>query len=389
MPSRHSSVGPSKLESFEACPCYDREPYEEKDDQEETPSERGTRLHEAVEKEDITLCRNDDERQLVQLCIDSGRVLFLSAGEGAEVLREVEVSIPDPENPEEVLTWGTADWVLMYPGRRRARLRDFKFIRTPSVSAPEKNLQIRAYGAALLCQFPELEQVEADLIMPEFNHLPDAVVLTRADIGPTQQRIKAIRVLREDPFKEPTPCEYCTMCVHAGRCPALGKLAVRSSRALGLPIPESFAPGAPRTPHERSLAFLIAQMLEQWAAQVKQHTNDYGKTDPNAALPGYKWMQRKGNPKVLNTAGAKTRILLSDPDFLECCKVSLTALAAKYAEVHGLSQKEARLRVDEALKDVIVRGADVAFWQRAKDAETVEEIVAGVKGGLPSETPTA
>lgn len=382
MPTKHAAVGPSKLESFEACPCYDREPYEEKDDQGESPSERGTRLHLAVETEDLTLCHNDQEKALVQMCIDGCQALAASAGEGAEVLREVEVSIPDPEDPFEVLTWGTADWVLMYPGRKKARGRDYKFIRTPSVSAPDKNLQIRAYGVGLLCQFPELETVEFDLIMPEFNHLPDAVVLTRADIEPTQQRIKAIRLQREDPFKQPCPGGICTTCKHARRCPALTKVALRASAGLGLPMPESFAPNAPRSPYERSLALVLATMLAQWAEQTKTHMNEFGKAG-NTELPGFKWMTRKGNPKILSTAQAKSLVLLSDPDFLDCCRVSITELAKKYAVVHQISEKLARERLNAALAPVIVRGADVAFWQRAKDGETDAEIVAGVKQEAP------
>jgi hypothetical protein len=384
-------MGPSKAEALEMCPCYEREPYEQKDDQGETPSERGTRLHLAVETNDLTLCLNDDEKALVQTCLDTVNMLVGTAGEGAVVNREVQVSIPDPNDPEEPLTWGTADWILFYPGGRKAIGLDWKFIRTMSVSAPKNNLQFRSYAIGILCQYPELEEIKFTMVAPEFKLIPDPVVFTREDIVPTQERLGRAKANWLDPFKKPCPSDLCSMCAHAARCPALGKLAVTSARELSLPIPETFAPEAIRTPHERALALVIAGALAQWAEQIKSLSNEFGRNNRDIELPGFKWMSRKGNPKVLKVAEARQRLGLSDPDFLECCRMSITEVAKKYAAVHGIPDKSAREKVDELLGDLITRGAQVEFWQRAKDGDSVLEIVAGVANGegRTIEAPTA
>lgn len=388
-PSKHANVGPSKLESFELCPCYDREDNEDRDDQGETPAERGTRLHEATEKADLTLCMNDDEKQLVQICLDSAHMLAASSGEGHQVLKEVRVEIPDPEDPESLLTWGTADWVLIYPGGKIAHGRDYKFIRTPSVSEPEQNLQIQTYAVGLFFMFPDLEEVRFDLIMPEFKKLPDPVVLRREAIPAVIARIKAIKAERMDPFKAPRVCEICTTCKHAGRCPALTQLAKVAAVKIGLPIPETFAPDAPATPAQRSLALVIAGALKQWADQVKEYQNEYGRN--GGELIGFDWMTRKGNPKILNIAKAKELVGINDVDFFECCSISIVKLATAYAKVYGISEKEAREIVNQKTQEITVRGPDVAYWQasRKKSAPGAWEIAAQVRKELPSETPTA
>jgi hypothetical protein len=368
----HARYSPSKLEALESCPCFemDDEAFGKTKEGEETPAERGTRLHKAVETRDLSLCNDDDETAQVQSCIDGEEVLISSHGgpERTKVLRERRVTVPD-------LTFGTLDFVMLYGDQLQyAYVRDLKFVRSDSVSAPEVNFQLACYVCGLFhdTELAGIKEIKADLFMPTLRWCPPSVTYTRADVPALIARIENTLNKVNDVFKAPVTCGECVRCANKTRCPALNTLATTVGRSIGLPLPEVFAADAPRTVKQRSMVMVLAKTMESWAETVIKFQNQWGKENRGELLPGFKWMTRAGNPAITDVKAASELVNIPLPDFLKACRVSITALAKAYKEVHGVSEKAARAAVDEALASVIIRGADVEYWQRVKDSSDRE-----------------
>lgn len=374
----HARYSPSKLEGLEACPCFehqDRDDAADDDaggaspDSDETPAQRGSRLHKAVENGDITLCRDEDEITQVTACIEylqslkSSHTLPL-----ADVLRERRVVIPD-------LTYGTLDHGFLWGSKdapEEADITDFKFIRVPSVSSPEENFQLACYAVGLLIEFPSLQRVRATLLAPGLRYLPDPAVFTRDSIEPVTERIRSVLRAVADPFKKPTVCDYCKQCSHAARCPALGGAAVSVARQLKLPVPDSFVPGAPVSLNDRAIAQFLATALEQWAKETKSNNRDYVLAGGEAP-PGFKLVTRAGTSVVRDTGSALD--ILQDGTFVPwsvlktTLKLSVPKLVSAAVEHTKTSPDEVLNKLRELLGPVLERQPDIKFLQRERSKQ--------------------
>jgi len=193
-------VSPSKLEGLEQCPCFEYESIINLDDNMETPAQRGTRLHKAVETTDLSLCLDEEERDQVQGCIDYEQSL-VSAHPNGRILREQRVTVPD-------LTYGTLDFCLI--DGADAWVVDYKFVRTLSLSTPGNNFQLACYATGLLHKRPRsLQRVHATLLAPAIRFAPDPHTFTRDDIPVVEARIRSVIQAANDQFKKPTPCDMC------------------------------------------------------------------------------------------------------------------------------------------------------------------------------------
>jgi hypothetical protein len=356
---------PSGLQTKKACPCFDYKEMTLKDgDTGETMAERGTRLHKAVELRDPGMGMTEDEVQQIMLAIEYVNSLIAEAGEGARVLNEEHVKIPGCDG-------GTLDFAVLAKGT--GKLVDYKFIRTASVVKPENNLQIQSYAVGLLLKYEELEVVHATFIAPGMQFAPEPVAVTRAMIPEILEQIKELRDTHDDPFKQPTPNEYCNLCGNAARCPALGEVAVTVYNKTGLPIPETFSPESAVSPRDRGIAQMLAQALANWADETKKQNNLAAAE--GAEVLGHRLVTRAGGFKITDTpglirelAGAPADVQLTADEALDAMSTTANKLSKIVALKYGLTDKEAREKLTSWLEvsGMVEPKPDIKYLMRVR-----------------------
>lgn len=355
--AKHARYSPSRLEALEACPCFEYMKTPTKDG-EETPAERGTRLHKLVETGDKQYVRDPDDMELYQKVVTLLDGMKMSGGtDGLEELTEIQVHLDE-------LTYGTVDKVLMWKAQKKAKVIDWKFIRAQNVSLPKDNLQLQCYVGGVFEMFPEIEEIEAYVAAPQINWLPDTHIYTRADLPAIRDRVEKVTMVCADPFKKPTQCDLCNNCANASRCPALGNTAVVVASNIGLPMPSTFAPESLAIPEDRAKAYIIAKALANWGDQVTKNVNEWVRQ--GNTLPGHSTVTRKGNMKVTDVEASVValRKLLSDSDILKAMSLSITKITDVVAEKEG--KKTARETVENLLVGLTERGPDVVYALRKK-----------------------
>lgn len=359
---------PSKLEALELCPCFEYKTYEEKpgEDGEETVAQRGTRLHLAVETEDLELCNDEYETSLVQSCIEYNKSM-VPPDETREhqILKEFKVQIPERTRGvlDRVVLWGPA------AAPTSASLRDFKFIKGFSVSAPEDNLQLAAYAGGLMYTFPTLESVDVGLVAPEIRYAPEPAVLTRADLPRIEARIDKVIAEANDPFKKPRLCDNCSLCEHAGRCPAMNAAVAVAGQRLGLPMPSSFAVDGPATEQDRLLAHILKGAFENWNTKVSQNNLQYVLS--GNSIPGLKLVERGGSTEITDAQSAIDLLQAGGIPWntiIPAVKLSAKTLIENVAKMHtGKGAKlKAASQIAELLGPVMRKRPDIRFLQRER-----------------------
>lgn len=359
---------PSSLQPRAHCPCFEYAELTTFDgDTNETMAERGSRLHKAVAEDDLSLCKTDDERQQVQAVIDYEKSIIAGAGTDAIILKEAHLEIP-------FMDGGTLDFAAVKD--KKAWLIDAKFVRTSSVVAPEHNWQLRAYAVGLLLKYPDLEEVVATFLSPAMQYVPEPHTFTKADVEAFVNDVEKIRKSVEDPFKLPATNEYCDQCVHAGRCPALTKIAVAVGARTGLPLPADFAPSIERSPRDRGIMHMLANALEKWAEEAKKMNNEAAAN--GAEVLGHRLVTRSGGLKIesqqqvideIQHAPDGIRVPLTD--LLSALSTTPKKLADLVSRVHGLPEKDATERVREWLESsgLAVVAPDVKYLSRVRGAD--------------------
>lgn len=368
--TRPIRFSPSKLEALEICPCFE---YKASDDgpapspDEETVAQRGTRLHKAVETEDLTLCNDAYEVSLVTACLEYKKsIVPQDEARPHTVLKEFEVKIPER-------TRGILDWAVLWgePGNpTSASIRDFKFIKGHSVSAPEDNLQLAAYAGGLFHKFPTIESVDVSLVAPEIRYAPDPAVLSRKEHLPKiEARIDRVILEANDPFKKPRLCDLCGLCENAGRCPAMnGAVAVAAER-MGLPVPSVFSVDGPATEQDRLIAHILQSGFETWGSQVKQKNLEFVLN--GGTIPGLRMVERGGAQEItdaqsaidlLQAAGIPWGVIipavkLSAKKLIESLASTMTGKGAKLKAAENLA---------EVLGPVMQQRPDIRFLQRER-----------------------
>jgi hypothetical protein len=350
------------MEALDVCPCYSRVKNLESPNGEETPAERGVRLHKVMETGNMELCRDE-----IELDGCTNGMMFVTGAEAAigpnpEIHTEIKLSVGN-------LTWGTADRVSVWPSLHKAFLADYKFIRHENVSPPGSNLQLECYVAGVFEMFPDVNEVVAALIAPLINWAPPTHTYTRAeDYDKIVAHIKRVVEHANDPFKKPLTGDMCSTCANAARCPALGVAVMAVAHGTGLPMPEAFAPDAIVSSVDRAKAQLLARALANWSEMVLKNNNDYIRGNPDTEIPGHSKVVRKGNLSITNTAEALValRAILSVDQILATVKLSLPQLTEAIALGSGKTKADAREFLESQLEGCIDRGPDIVYLQRKK-----------------------
>lgn len=355
--AKHARFSPSKLEALEQCPCFEYTQTETNDD-EESPAERGTRLHLLVETGESQYIKDEEDKELYNKVQQLLMGMRAKHGEsGLDERTELRVELED-------LTYGTADKVLIWRKLKKAILIDWKFIRGRSVSEPADNLQLQCYSGGLLEKFPDLDEVTAYIAAPQIDWLPEGHTYTRDDLPVIRSRVEKVVADCADSFKKPRPGDLCSNCANAARCPAMGQTALTVVSNLGLPMPTAFAPDSLTTPEDKAKGYIVAKALKNWCDQVTKNVNAWMREGYD--LPGHSKITRKGNMRVTDTEAAVValRSKLDDSEILGAMKISLKKITDAVAAKEG--KKTARDTVENLLTGLTDRGPDVVYATRKK-----------------------
>lgn len=196
--------------------------------------------------------------------------------------------------------WGTADAVVMAPGR--LHVLDLKFGRGVRVSA-ESNPQLRLYALGALRGLEGLlddsvvAEVTMTIVQPRLGARSDETI-SRLELERWAGWAQARAEMTDDPQAPLCPSESaCRWCPAAGACEALRDHSLRAAFGDG-DEPAAIDPEDTPDLGER-VADALAQvpLVEQWVRSVKGLADDLARAD---SLPGYHLEPGRSRRKVVD-----------------------------------------------------------------------------------------
>lgn len=370
----HHEYGPSTLTALSLCVRFK---YSNCDDD---AASEGTFMHAAFETGNFSGL-TDEQQQCVTAARNYCESLKYEGGADPSMWEdraELKVNLRG-------LTYGTADRVLFCPSTGLLHIIDFKSTRAHSSHA----LQLKTYGAAyaeyLNSATPDaVRTVVTHVVAPRLGPVEPESFSAAELIADVRAYLEALYARIEDPFEPPTPHEdVCAKCARAARCPALGKVVVRASLDLGLPLPETFAPSSLVSERDRAVAQVLASVFSNWSEQVKENNTAFVKG--GGEIPGYRIATRSLGMRVPkeNTRRAiealEKKLEISLVSALSCCSMTLGDVIKLVAFERGLTEAEAKECVRDALSETIVEGS-CTFLQKEKriaDGALLGQLVGG------------
>jgi hypothetical protein len=341
--SVHHPFSPSRLQMLKECPGAARMQYGLEEVR--TPeAEEGTMLHERIVTRDLGGL-NTEQESLVCKCIE-----FLESKKTEdlkECLQEVRLTIRDGEN---VLTYGTADVVLLYEDF--ARVIDWKFGRNPVTDA-NRNLQLAAYALGVMQKYG-VSSVEVIVYQPRI-YAVTAYTFTKPD-NIRKNIARVIEAAKNTEYLILHAGEACRYCLAKAKCPAFRDhfeaLTVSQSPALDNPdvLLEYF---------EKS------RQAERFIKEIDEAFKRY--IEENGSLGGWRFKEKPGNREIKDVSGLYQRIayLVTPGELSAACKLSVTGvldiMVEKYltiakAEGIKLTKTDAKKKAEQELGDLIQRG---------------------------------
>jgi hypothetical protein len=337
----HAQYGPSSLKMYESCPSYQPRGGTN------AIAEAGTRIHEAVEKEDPTTLVDEVERSLAEWAL-----AFL-----AHVRREKSASTNLVADHKEIFlemqlgdhsTYGTCDVLDLYNNGTGVLL-DWKF-GFGGVPDAEVNAQVQAYAYGAFQKFPDLNELACYLVLPRRQEITHAIY-QRSDMGRIRLRLSTI-IARAKLAEEYNPTEgVCDYCSNQGRCKALAEKALVIGQKAGFEVPATLSLNG--TPREKGQLNKLAQLMEGWAGEVKKELLRQA-LEEDAEVSGYKLDQRRTPRAISNPLLGYDAVkdLVSIEEYLLACKsVSVPELEKFVAERAPRGHKaEAKQHLEDVLK---------------------------------------
>lgn len=358
---KHARYSPSTYSSREKCPGWtpDNDPSKST-----TAADRGTLIHDAIEKDDTSALVAEEDILCADKCIQFTEKLTEGLA-GYQRFKELQVRVLDQ--------FGTVDDLIVVG--KIAHLTDYK-TGYREVPDAEINAQVQGYILGVFDQFEQVEQITARLLMPRQNEI-SIHTYTRAEHYKalkhrtfiTIESSKATDRLFQEGADEklltvlqPSAenCEYCGR-KDKGQCPALNQLALTIVRRYQpeLLIPEELHGSQITDPSNMARALLIAPIMEEWAKGVKK-AGLAMRMDAGTEIPGFTLAERKGARKITNAQAAWDTVknIISPDEFAGCADVSMPDLEKAVAAKAPRGEKEAakqqlenQLRDRSALKD--------------------------------------
>jgi superfamily II DNA or RNA helicase len=346
----HAEFSPSSLKNFEACPSYrsrgGTNPI----------AEAGTRIHEAVEKEDPSLLTDETEQQLAIWCLQ-----FLAQSRGDKAAsadlvashQEIFLEMRLGDNG----TFGTSDLLDVYQdratGEKTAVMYDWK-TGFGSVEDAEVNTQVWAYTLGVFQKFPDVTELAFYLVLPRRQEISYAT-FKRSDIDRIKLRLSTI-IARAKLAQEFNPTEgVCDYCSKQGSCKALAEKALVIGQKSGFDVPQSVSLDG--TPADRAKLLKLATLLQGWCENTKKEMLRQA-LEEGAEIPGFRLDQRRLPRSIeepLMGYEAVKHLVSLEEYLLACTRVSVPTLEKFVAERAQKGKKaEMKQTLEDALRD---RGA--------------------------------
>lgn len=338
----HAQFSPSALKNFEACPSY-------RGRSGSNPiAEAGTRIHEAVEKENPSLLVDDTERELADWCLqfladrrrDKGRTANLVASHN-----EIWLQMPLGDNS----TSGTSDLLDIYSDGS-AVMYDWK-TGFNGVEDAETNTQVWAYTYGVFEKFPEINELAFYLVLPRRQEISYAV-FRRSDVGRIRLRLSTI-IARAKLAEEYNPTEgTCDYCSKQGSCKALAEKALVIGQKKGFEVPASVSLNG--TPEDRAALLKLATLLSGWCEDTKKELLRQA-LEEGAEIPGFRLDQRRTSRTIAEPLMGYEAVkhLVSVEEFLlACTRVSVPSLEKFVSERAPKGKKAtAKQELEDALRN--------------------------------------
>lgn len=270
----HAEFGPSSLKYVSVCAGYHGK------DGNSAASEKGTRIHEALEVRDPSALLDDEEVSIYDTIIQEEEVLLhtLFGDLPTETTREIRLTVEiDAATP----TFGTCD--LLVRSGPTGLMVDYK-TGVSKIDPPKNNWQAKAYVLAAFQKYTDLDMIHFAFIVPK-NGGTLIGTFQRSDMQALRDEISA--VIRKAETTRPkwdtrqididdlNPSVNCRFCRHEEHCPALGALSVEVVRRYRPDLlPEGpIASGDVDDPEDLEKFLIVAKIVENWASGIKHKAN--------------------------------------------------------------------------------------------------------------------
>jgi superfamily II DNA or RNA helicase len=338
----HAEFSPSGLKNFEACPSYrsrgGTNPI----------AEAGTRIHEAVEKEDPSLLTDETEQQLAIWCLQ-----FL-----AQSRRDKAASADLVASHQEIFlemrlgdngTFGTSDLLDLYSDGS-AVMYDWK-TGFGAVEDAEVNTQVWAYTLGVFQKFPDVTELAFYLVLPRRQEISYAT-FKRSDVDRIKLRLSTI-IARAKLAQEFNPTEgVCDYCSKQGSCKALAEKALVIGQKSGFDVPQSVSLDG--TPADRAKLLKLATLLQGWCESTKKEILRQA-LEEGAEIPGFRLDQRRLPRSIeepLMGYEAVKHLVSLEEYLLACTRVSVPSLERFVSERAPKGKKaEVKQTLEDALRD--------------------------------------
>ena len=339
----HAEYGPSKLKDYEACPSY-------KSRSGTNPiAEAGTRVHEAIEKEDPTLLVDEVERSLAEWCLSFLESTRQEKAKTTKLAASYQELLLDMRLGSHS-TYGTSDLLDIY-GNGTAVMYDWK-TGYGAVEDAETNAQVQAYTLGAFTKFPQINELEFYIVSPRRQEITVGKY-TRDDIPKITLRLGTIIArAKELAGKVFNPTEkVCDYCANQGSCQALADKALVVSKKAGFEVPETITLNG--TSEEKGQLLKLANLLEGWAEETKKELLRQA-VDEGTDIAGYKLEQRR-TPRTIDNPllgyDAVKDVVSVEEYLLSCTRVSVPQLEKFVSEKAPRGKKaEAKQHLEDLLR---------------------------------------
>ena len=315
-----------------------------------TGASMGTRCHAAMETgNDDAL--NDDERKGVEMARDLEAATVETWLDGLPPKQFFR----DPVAHRERRLWGVGESIsgkadVVHSVGNHSLVIDYKFGRDGAEHATG-NLQLRGLAVLEKENFPETDSVTVAIIQPGCNpqisvcgYDAEALVIARAEV-------QGILTAANEPNAPRRPsASACRYCKAAATCP--------EAQATALSVVYLDTPDLPaeQLPDLLALAKVAEQVLGARIDAIRGRARELLATDPEA-VPGWELRHGRLPRSVPDTGAAFEQLaavgLIDAGAMLKATKVSVPALEKAAAKHAGITQKDAKHRIADALGDLL------------------------------------
>lgn len=305
----HAKFGPSTLKYYEICPGYQSSPGTN------PAAEMGTRIHEALETDNLDALTDSYERLIAEKCLEAKGKIFERHGvdpNSGTHHREIRLKIDLGDHS----TFGTCDELVIPDNANWAVQIDWKTGRG-AIDDAEINSQAQAYVLGAFQKFPHLETIHFYFVIPQRDEISYATY-TRDDMATIQLRVSTV-IRRAEDARAKMSCgdpsveavlnpqlKVCDYCSQQANCPAITRkvLSIAAKyQTEGFPIPDQVHGSMTDNPSDIALMLDFIPIVEKWIDGVKAKARKFVFED-GLEVPTYELRERAGSKSIASAAAA-------------------------------------------------------------------------------------